>query len=147
MITRNHFCAGHAVGELILSLFVTCGPQVNVGENKDWKVGVVRESAQRKGLFDMNPSSGYYGLWWGGTQLRALTVPPLAKVKISSRLRRVGVFLDCEEGQVTFYNAKSGSDMYTFNAEEFTEKMLPFFGTGDKEIPLMLMTVQYNIPE
>ncbi|XP_061081214.1 E3 ubiquitin-protein ligase TRIM21 isoform X2 [Conger conger] len=121
--------------------------EVNVGENKDWKVGVVRESAQRKGLFDMNPSSGYYGLWWGGTQLRALTTPPLAKVKISSRLRRVGVFLDCEEGQVTFYNAKSGSELHTFNAEEFTEKMLPFLGTGDKEVPLILMTVQYNIPE
>ncbi|KAJ8251779.1 hypothetical protein GJAV_G00225350 [Gymnothorax javanicus] len=121
--------------------------EVNVGENKDWKVGVVRESAQRKGLFDMNPTSGYYGLWWGGTQLRALTAPPLAKVKISSRLRRVGVFLDCEEGQVTFYNAKSGSELYTFHSEEFTEKMLPFLGTGDKEVPLILATVQYNIPE
>ncbi|XP_064171032.1 E3 ubiquitin-protein ligase TRIM39-like isoform X2 [Anguilla rostrata] len=121
--------------------------EVHVGENRDWKVGVVKESAQRKGLFDMNPVNGYYGLWWGGTQLRALTTAPLAKVKISSRLRRVGVFLDCEEGQVTFYNAKSGSELYTFHSEEFTEKMLPFLGTADKEVPLILMSIQYNIPE
>ncbi|KAG9343851.1 hypothetical protein JZ751_013232 [Albula glossodonta] len=121
--------------------------EVNVGENKDWKVGIVRESAQRKGLFDMNPGTGYYGLWWGGSQLRALTAPSLTKVKVSSRLRRVGVFLDYEEGQITFYNAKAGSEVFSFHVEEFNEKLLPLFGTGDKEVPLILMTAQYNIPE
>lgn len=54
--------------------------QVCVGENKDWKLGVVRESAQKKGLFDMSPSNGYYAIWWSGSQLRALTTPPLTKV-------------------------------------------------------------------
>ncbi|KAJ8404271.1 hypothetical protein AAFF_G00340440 [Aldrovandia affinis] len=121
--------------------------EVNVGDNKDWKVGFVRESAQRKGLFDLNPRNGYYGLWWGSSQLRALTATPLTKVKVSSKLKRVGVFLDYEEGQVTFYNAKSGSELYTFNGDHFTEKMLPLLGTGDKEVPLILMTAQYNIPE
>lgn len=55
--------------------------QVFVGENKDWKLGVVSESAQRKGLFDMSPVSGYYAIWWSGSQLRALTSPPLTKVQ------------------------------------------------------------------
>lgn len=54
--------------------------QVFVGENKDWKLGVVSESAQRKGLFDMSPSCGYYALWWSNSHLRALTAPPLTKV-------------------------------------------------------------------
>lgn len=111
--------------------------EVNVGENKDWKVGVVRESAQRKGLFDMSPVNGYYALWWGGTQLRALTAPPLTKVKSPVRLRRVGVYLDCEEGQVVFYNAKTGSDIYSFSAPSFSERMFPLLGTGDKEVPLL----------
>lgn len=51
-----------------------------MGENKDWKLGVVSESAQRKGLFDMSPSCGYYALWWSNSHLRALTAPPLTKV-------------------------------------------------------------------
>ncbi|XP_059898595.1 zinc-binding protein A33-like [Gadus macrocephalus] len=116
--------------------------EVSVGDGKDWKLGVVSESAQRKGLFDMSPSSGYYALWWSGSQLRALTTPPLMKVKISSKLRKVGVFLSLEEGQVSFYNTKTGSELYTFRGSEFTERMYPLLGTGDKEVPLVLLTVQ-----
>ncbi|XP_030649114.1 bloodthirsty-related gene family, member 30 [Chanos chanos] len=122
--------------------------EVNVGENKDWKLGVVCDSAQRKGLFDMSPSNGYYALWWSGSQLRALTAPPLTKVKVTGKLRRVGIYLDCEEGQVSFYNAKTGSELYSFSGPEFTERMLPLFGTGDKEVPLVLMSTQFgSMPE
>uniref|UniRef100_A0A3Q3WH59 Uncharacterized protein n=1 Tax=Mola mola TaxID=94237 RepID=A0A3Q3WH59_MOLML len=117
--------------------------EVFVGDNKDWKLGVVGETAQRKGLFDMSPSNGYYAIWWSGTQLRALTLPPLTKVKSPPKLRQVGVFLDMDEGQVSFYNVKSGSEIYSFNRTlEFSEKMFPLLGTGDKDVPLVLMTAQ-----
>ncbi|CAN9505103.1 unnamed protein product [Ophioblennius macclurei] len=120
--------------------------EVFVGENKDWKVGVVSESAQRKGLFDMSPASGYYAIWWSGSQLRALTTPPLTKVKTPHpKLRQLGVFLDLDEGQVSFYNVKSGSELYSFTSSEFTERMFPLLGTGDKEVPLVLMTTQHQL--
>ncbi|XP_053195027.1 E3 ubiquitin-protein ligase TRIM21 [Scomber japonicus] len=120
--------------------------EVCVGENKDWKLGVVRESAQKKGLFDMSPSNGYFAIWWSGSQLRALTNPPLTKVKHPSKLRQVGVFLDVDEGQVSFYNVKSGSEIYSFTgSSEFTERMFPLLGTGDKEAPLVLMTSPHHL--
>ncbi|XP_070779214.1 E3 ubiquitin-protein ligase TRIM39-like [Enoplosus armatus] len=120
--------------------------EVCVGESKDWKLGVVSESAQRKGLFDMSPSNGYYAIWWSGSQLRALTAPPLTKVKSPPKLRQVGVFLDMDEGQVSFYNVKSGSEIYSFTrSSEFTGKMFPLLGTGDKEVPLVLMTTQHQL--
>lgn len=57
------------------------------------------------------------------------------------KLRQVGVFLDVEEGQVSFYNVKSGSEIYSFHTStEFTERMFPLLGTGDKEVPLILLT-------
>ncbi|XP_035471696.1 E3 ubiquitin/ISG15 ligase TRIM25 [Scophthalmus maximus] len=119
--------------------------EVFVGENKDWKVGVVSESAQRKGLFDMSPSNGYCAIWWSGSQLRALTAPPLTKVKNPPRLRQVGVFLDVDVGQVSFYNVKSGSEIYSFmGSSEFTERMFPLLGTGDKEVPLVLMSTKLS---
>ncbi|XP_026097004.1 bloodthirsty-related gene family, member 30 [Carassius auratus] len=120
--------------------------EVNVGENKDWKLGVVRESAQRKGLFDMTPAIGYYALWWSGKHLHALTALPLAKVKITGHLRRIGIYLDCEEGQLVFYNAKTGSEVYTFTVT-CSEKLFPLFGTGDKDVPLMLMSPFVSVPE
>ncbi|KAM9393602.1 bloodthirsty-related gene family, member 30 [Pholidichthys leucotaenia] len=121
--------------------------EVFVGENKDWKLGVVSESAQRKGLFDMCPTTGYYAIWWSSNQLRALTAPPLTKVKgHHPKLRQVGVFLDVEEGQVSFYNVKTGSEIYSFNASaEFTERMFPVLGTGDKEVPLILSTTNQQM--
>lgn len=113
--------------------------QVNVGDNKDWKVGVVRDSAQRKGLFDMCPGNGYYVLWWSTNHLRALTAPPLGKVKMTGRLKHLGVYLDCEEGSIIFYNAKSGSEIFSFSTEAaVSERMFPLFGTADKEVPLVL---------
>ncbi|XP_046690320.1 E3 ubiquitin-protein ligase TRIM39 [Silurus meridionalis] len=122
--------------------------EVSVGDNKDWKVGVVRDSAQRKGLFDMSPSNGYYVLWWSTNHLRALTTPPLTKVKMNGRLRYLGVFLDCEDGHVTFYNAKTGAEIYSFITEgAFSEKMFPLFGTSDKEVPLMLPGGTTHMPE
>ncbi|XP_034046631.1 E3 ubiquitin-protein ligase TRIM39-like [Thalassophryne amazonica] len=120
--------------------------EVFVGENKDWKVGVVEEKAQRKGLFDMSPSSGYYAIWWSSNHLRALTAPPLTKVKTPPKLRQVGVFLDMEEGHVSFYNAKTGTDIYSFKGSfDISNKMFPLLGTGDKEVPLVLMTSQHHL--
>lgn len=68
------------------------------------------------------------------------------QVKSTQKLRQVGVFLDMDEGQVTFYNVKSGSEIYSFpGSSEFTERMFPLLGTGDKEVPLVLMTSQHQM--
>lgn len=51
-----------------------------------------------------------------------------------------------DEGQVTFYNIKSGSEIYSFaRGREFTDRMFPLFGTGDKDVPLVLMTTQHHL--
>lgn len=68
------------------------------------------------------------------------------QVKAPPKLRQVGVFLDMDEGQVTFYNIKSGSEIYSFTrGREFTDRMFPLFGTGDKDVPLVLMTTQHHL--
>lgn len=68
------------------------------------------------------------------------------QIKSTQKLRQVGVFLDMDEGQVSFYNVKSGSEIYSFTgSSEFTERMFPLLGTGDKEVPLVLMTAQHQM--
>ena len=77
------------------------------------------------------------------SQSASLSVP---QVKSPQKLRQVGIFLDVDGGQVSFYNVKSGSEIYCFaGSSEFTERMFPLLGTGDKEVPLVLMTTQLQL--
>lgn len=106
-----------------------CYWEVEVGD-RDWRVGVARESALRRGYRFLNTQSGYYTLRLErGTELKALTVPviPLTQSPVP---RRVGVYLDYEEGQLSFYDIQRRSHIYTF-CERFTEPLFPVFGTAE----------------
>ncbi|KAM6951481.1 E3 ubiquitin-protein ligase TRIM69 [Aplochiton taeniatus] len=101
--------------------------EVEVGE-RDWRLGVARSSAVRKGYRSLNTQTGYLTLRLErGTELKALTVPP---TPLSPKLvpRKVGVFLDIENGQLSFYDVERRSHIYTYN-EKFTEEVFPLFGT------------------
>lgn len=101
--------------------------EVNVGE-MDWRLGVAKESALRKGFKSLNTNTGYLTLRLErGVELKALTVPFTALPE-SLIPRRVGVYLDYEQGQLSFYDAEHHSHIYTYN-ERFDEKLFPLFGT------------------
>ncbi|XP_036408930.1 E3 ubiquitin-protein ligase TRIM21-like [Megalops cyprinoides] len=101
--------------------------EVEVGE-RDWRLGVAKESALRKGFKSLNTYTGYLTLRLErGTELKALTVP-FTSLPPSLIPRRVGVYLDYEEGQLSFYDAECHSHIYTYS-ETFTEKLYPLFGT------------------
>ncbi|XP_047670539.1 E3 ubiquitin-protein ligase TRIM7-like [Tachysurus fulvidraco] len=48
-------------------------------------------------------------------------------------LEVVGVFVDYEEGLVSFYDVKSRSHIYSFTGQTFTEELYPYFGPGLNE--------------
>ncbi|KAG5263136.1 hypothetical protein AALO_G00282970 [Alosa alosa] len=81
----------------------------------DWRLGVAKESALRKGFKSLNTHTGYLTLRLErGTELKALTVPYTA-LPGSLIPRRVGVMLDTEAGQLSFYDANARSHIYTYN--------------------------------
>ncbi|TSK87544.1 E3 ubiquitin-protein ligase TRIM39 [Bagarius yarrelli] len=101
--------------------------EVNVGE-RDWRLGVAKESALRKGFKSLNTNTGYLTLRLErGAELKALTVP-FTTLPDSLIPRRVGVYLDYEHGQLSFYDAERHAHIYTYN-ERFNEKLFPLFGT------------------
>ncbi|XP_058871704.1 E3 ubiquitin-protein ligase TRIM39-like [Acipenser ruthenus] len=111
--------------------------QVQVGGNTDWRLGVSRESAERKGGFSMTPQQGYWTVEWSRDRFTALTDPqtPLPR---SLKPQNLGVYLDYEEGQLSFYNVETRSHIYTFTDMEFNpnEKLYPLFWTGDENTDL-----------
>ncbi|KAI1884220.1 hypothetical protein AGOR_G00224210 [Albula goreensis] len=101
--------------------------EVEVGE-RDWRLGVAKESALRKGFKSLNTDTGYLTLRLErGTELKALTVP-FTSLPSSLIPYKVGIYLDYEEGQLSFYNVATRSHIYTYS-ETFTEKLYPLFGT------------------
>ncbi|KAL0993396.1 hypothetical protein UPYG_G00107280 [Umbra pygmaea] len=103
--------------------------EVEVGE-RDFRLGVAKESALRKGFKSLNTDTGYFTLRLErGTELKALTVPFTA-LPPSLIPRKVAVYLDYERGQLSFYDVDSRSHIYTYN-ERFNEKLFPLFGTTE----------------
>lgn len=101
--------------------------EVEVGE-RDWRLGVARESALRKGFKSLNTDTGYMTLRLErGTELKALTVPFTA-LPPDLIPRKVGIYLDYDQGQLSFYDVDKHFHIYTYN-ERFTEKLFPLFGT------------------
>ncbi|XP_029014250.1 E3 ubiquitin-protein ligase TRIM69 isoform X1 [Betta splendens] len=101
--------------------------EVEVGE-RDWRLGVAKESALRKGFKSLNTNTGYLTLRLErGTELKALTVPFTA-LPPGLIPRKVGVYLDYDNGQLSFYDVDKHFHIYTYN-ESFTEKLFPLFGT------------------
>ncbi|MGH0134824.1 UNVERIFIED_CONTAM: hypothetical protein FKN15_021821 [Acipenser sinensis] len=106
--------------------------QVQVGENTGWKLGVCRESADRKGVFSTTPQQGYWTVEWSGyrDEFTALT-DPVTPLLWSLKPQKLGVYLEYEEGQLSFYHVETRSHIYTFTDMEFNhnEKLYPFFYT------------------
>ncbi len=126
-----------------------CYFEVQVKGMTEWTLGVVRESINRKGNIRLSPSDGYWTVWLeNGDEYEAWDDP---SVSLSLRVKpqRVGVFVDYEEGLVSFYDVESSSHIYSFTAQSFTEKLFPFFGPcfnygGKNSSPLIITPVNYN---
>ncbi|EPQ14745.1 Tripartite motif-containing protein 69 [Myotis brandtii] len=100
--------------------------EVEVAKKTKWTVGVVRESIIRKGSCPLTPEQGFWLLRLRNqNDLKALDLPSCS-LNLTNDIDKVGIYLDYEGGQVSFYNAKTMTHIYTFSST-FTEKLYSYF--------------------
>ncbi|KAK2112917.1 hypothetical protein P7K49_007183 [Saguinus oedipus] len=113
--------------------------EVEVENVMVWTVGVCRDSAERKGEFLLLPENGFWTLEMFGNQYRALSSPERI-LPLKESLCRVGVFLDYEAGDVSFYNMRDRSHIYTCPRSVFSVPMRPFFSFHVRLLLVQLLT-------
>ncbi|XP_039766836.1 butyrophilin subfamily 1 member A1-like [Ornithorhynchus anatinus] len=99
---------------------------VEVGERRVWYLGVCRENVRRKAGISVSPALGFWTLEKYGDGYWAHTSPRIP-LPLTTRSRRVVVYLDCEAGAVSFYSGTDGSHIYTFSHAAFSGTLRPFF--------------------
>lgn len=100
--------------------------EVVVGERAEWGLGVCQDSVPRKGETTPSPEHGVWAMWLlKGNEYMVLASPAVPLVLLE-RPRRVGIFLDYEAGEISFYNVTTGAYIYTFN-QLFSGLLRPYF--------------------
>ncbi|XP_051236995.1 E3 ubiquitin-protein ligase TRIM21-like isoform X1 [Dicentrarchus labrax] len=120
--------------------------EVQVKGKTEWDLGVARESINRKRIISLSPQYGYWTIL-----LRNKNEYQAAAVRLSlqSEPEKVGVFVDYEEGLVSFYDVDAAALIYSFTGCSFTEKLYPYFSPsinygGTNSAPLIISPVNHT---
>ncbi|XP_072543471.1 zinc-binding protein A33-like isoform X2 [Salminus brasiliensis] len=120
--------------------------EVQVRGKTEWDLGVVRESITRKGKITLTPQNGFWTVWMrNGNEYKACAGPSVL-LSLREKPQKVGVFVDYEEGLVSFYDVEARSHIYSFTGQSFTEKLYPYFSPcpndgGKNSSPLIISPV------
>ncbi|XP_039374230.1 butyrophilin subfamily 1 member A1-like [Mauremys reevesii] len=99
--------------------------EVAFGGGRIWAVGVARESVRRKGWINFSPEEMIWAMDQCGGHFRACTSPDIL-LPLTVSPGRIGVYLDYEQGRVSFYQPGMEAPIYIFTTS-FTRKLHPFF--------------------
>ncbi|XP_056464993.1 E3 ubiquitin-protein ligase TRIM39-like [Gadus chalcogrammus] len=117
VLTRQSFSSGRFYFE------------VHVKDKTLWGLGVARESIDRKGETGWTPETGYWTLWYFNDVL-VFSDNPHVCLPLRAELQKVGVFVDYDEGLVSFYDVEARVHIYSATGCTFTEPLYPILYPG-----------------
>ncbi|KAM4615613.1 uncharacterized protein ACJ7VT_010698 [Polymixia lowei] len=123
--------------------------EVEVKGKTAWDLGMVRESINRKSKITLNPEDGFWTIWLrNGNEYKALD-DPVVLLSLRDKLQKVGVFVDHDEGLVSFYDVEARVHIYSFIGCSFSEPLYPLFSPcnhygGKNSAPLIISPVNHT---
>lgn len=120
--------------------------EVQVRGKTMWDLGVARESVIRKGKITACPENGYWAVCLRHETDYKACESHWISLCLKQKPEEIGVFVDYEEGLVSFYDVKSKTCMYSFTGQSFSEKLYPYFSPclsdkGQNSAPLIIKPV------
>ncbi|XP_030202054.1 zinc finger protein RFP-like, partial [Gadus morhua] len=119
VLTRQSFSSGRFYFE------------VQVKDKTAWWLGLVRESIDRKGETTWTPETGYWTLFYYKDSFVFIDNPPLC-LPLRAGLQKVGVFVDYDEGVVSFYDVEARVHIYSATGCTFSEPLYPILYPGPR---------------
>ncbi|KAK0136069.1 Zinc finger protein RFP [Merluccius polli] len=117
VLTRQSFSSGRFYFE------------VQVENKTAWRLGVARGPMNRKGQLIVTPEKGYWNILFANHQL-VFNDDPAVSLPLRAELQKVGVFVDYDEGLVSFYDVEARVHIYSATGCTFSEPLYPFLGPG-----------------
>ncbi|KAM3609284.1 uncharacterized protein V6R79_012347 [Siganus canaliculatus] len=124
--------------------------EVQVKGKTDWDLGVAKESINRKGQITLTPQDGYWAICLRNENEYQACARPSVPLSLKHGPEKVGVFVDYEEGLVSFYDVDAAALIYSFTDCCFTEKLYPYFSPdnnygGKNSAPLIIsQTINFS---
>uniref|UniRef100_UPI0037E935C8 E3 ubiquitin-protein ligase TRIM21-like n=1 Tax=Semicossyphus pulcher TaxID=241346 RepID=UPI0037E935C8 len=123
--------------------------EVQVKGKTEWALGVARESINRKGKIILKPQDGYWTIFLRNEKEYTACADPSVCLSLKSQPEKVGVFVDYEEGLVSFYDVDAAALIYSFTGCSFTERLHPLFSPslndgGKNSAPLIISPVNHT---
>ncbi|XP_074534294.1 E3 ubiquitin-protein ligase TRIM21-like [Halichoeres trimaculatus] len=123
--------------------------KVQVKGKTDWDLGVAKESINRKGKITLSPQNGLWTIVLRNKNDYQACASPTVILCLQSGLEKVGVFVDYEEGLVSFNDVDDAALIYSFTGCSFTEKLYPYFSPspndgGKNSAPLIISPVNHT---
>ncbi|XP_065538015.1 E3 ubiquitin-protein ligase TRIM35 [Lathamus discolor] len=112
--------------------------EVDLGTIKNWRVGVARLRGGSHWTFHHDARSGFWYIYrLSGKDSELCRASNMARSETAmGNVRRIRVELDCDEGELSFYDADHKTHIYTFH-EKFGGTVFPYFYIGGRQVGAM----------
>ncbi|XP_035002314.2 zinc-binding protein A33-like [Hippoglossus stenolepis] len=92
---------------------------------------LVSQKTEWRGELTRGPDCGLWAIWFLEKRFEAFSSPGVAVYR--GKVERVGVFVDYDKGQISFYDVQTATLIYSFSDCLFTEELYPYLNPCDNE--------------